>query len=350
MVFKFFKIENFRAFSNLELNDLRQINLIVGNNGVGKTSLLEAMFLLLGRKNPQCSVKIQNFRNMFLYEDIDFKFLYNSFKFNKNIFLSAKREDNTNIDLTIEPIFGYKTINKHSNVLPNLMEQNIEQKKIDLEYQNNDILGIKYFFKDTNNINFNLEISIQNPNKIFSYKPEFPGYFFKNTNPIETFGVVSEMNKEKDIISVLQVIDPTIENLKIGKNNMIFCSVKGIKDAVPINLMGDGIIKIISVLSAILTLKGGALFVDEIENGLSYTSQKLLWKAIFTICKDFDVQIFLTTHSEECVRYFIEVSRENSYNDMISLIRLSKEKNQHFTTGYVDEMLDVVYEDKIEVR
>lgn len=39
------KITNFRTFSNLCLNRLGKVNLIVGRNNVGKTSLLEAVHL-----------------------------------------------------------------------------------------------------------------------------------------------------------------------------------------------------------------------------------------------------------------------------------------------------------------
>ena len=38
------KIENFRGIKSLEINDLARINLFVGKNNCGKTSVLEAAF------------------------------------------------------------------------------------------------------------------------------------------------------------------------------------------------------------------------------------------------------------------------------------------------------------------
>ena len=50
------RIENFRAFSRFEINPLSRINLIVGQNNAGKTSLLEALFLLSAGANPRMAL------------------------------------------------------------------------------------------------------------------------------------------------------------------------------------------------------------------------------------------------------------------------------------------------------
>ena len=38
-------IQRFRQFKNLELNNLGKINLLLGPNNVGKTSILEAIYI-----------------------------------------------------------------------------------------------------------------------------------------------------------------------------------------------------------------------------------------------------------------------------------------------------------------
>src|SRR5690606_13794786 len=39
----YFKVENFKKFDSLEVKDIGQFNLIVGDNNVGKTCFLEAL-------------------------------------------------------------------------------------------------------------------------------------------------------------------------------------------------------------------------------------------------------------------------------------------------------------------
>ena len=63
-MYKSFHVQNFRGFKDLELNDLARINLIAGENNIGKTSLLEALFLFSGAHNLTLTVSIQNFRGL----------------------------------------------------------------------------------------------------------------------------------------------------------------------------------------------------------------------------------------------------------------------------------------------
>lgn len=54
-------IKNFKLFEFLEVRDFSQINVFVGANDSGKTSLLEAIFLSLNPSNPELL-----FRTLFL--------------------------------------------------------------------------------------------------------------------------------------------------------------------------------------------------------------------------------------------------------------------------------------------
>ena len=46
------RIRNYRVFGNLEVTRLSRVNVVAGGNNAGKTSLLEALFLLSGGGNP----------------------------------------------------------------------------------------------------------------------------------------------------------------------------------------------------------------------------------------------------------------------------------------------------------
>ena len=56
------KIQNFRGFRNLEINDLGAVNIIGGRNNAGKTSLLEAIALLSNGGNAAKALKPQILR------------------------------------------------------------------------------------------------------------------------------------------------------------------------------------------------------------------------------------------------------------------------------------------------
>src|SRR5258706_16433422 len=63
-MYKSFEIKNFRCFEDFKIDDLQRINLITGKNNVGKTALLEALFLYSGERNPQLTQLLQGLRDM----------------------------------------------------------------------------------------------------------------------------------------------------------------------------------------------------------------------------------------------------------------------------------------------
>ena len=51
------RLENYRSFEEYELRDLARVNLLVGPNDCGKTSVLEAVELLASRGDPRVLVE-----------------------------------------------------------------------------------------------------------------------------------------------------------------------------------------------------------------------------------------------------------------------------------------------------
>ena len=51
MLLSDFRIRNFKTFKDLELKNLKKVNIFVGEPNTGKTSILEALSLFLA-KNP----------------------------------------------------------------------------------------------------------------------------------------------------------------------------------------------------------------------------------------------------------------------------------------------------------
>jgi AAA15 family ATPase/GTPase len=68
--------------------------------------------------------------------------------------------------------------------------------------------------------------------------------------------------------------------------------------------MGDGLSRVLQVILALVNAKDGILLVDEFENGLHWTVQPKLWNLVFRLSKRLNVQVFATTHSQDCVRAF----------------------------------------------
>ena len=76
-------INNFRGIENLSLDDFGNINLLIGKNNVGKTSILESIFLILGPTNPSLPISINGFRNLVHTDGDDFRFIFHELDFNQ---------------------------------------------------------------------------------------------------------------------------------------------------------------------------------------------------------------------------------------------------------------------------
>ncbi|WP_227789369.1 MULTISPECIES: DUF3226 domain-containing protein [unclassified Nodularia (in: cyanobacteria)] len=68
-------LKNFRCFQNLTLEPLERVNLIAGKNNVGKTSLLEAIFMFINPSNPESLFQVNRLRGIprggIKFEDIE---------------------------------------------------------------------------------------------------------------------------------------------------------------------------------------------------------------------------------------------------------------------------------------
>ncbi len=152
------------------------------------------------------------------------------------------------------------------------------------------------------------------------------------------------------IIKILQKIEPSLVNLSLGVDNTIYCDT-GLDRLVPINIMGDGIYRLLSIILSISDALGGIVLIDEVENGFHHSSQEILWSAIFEAGKEYDVQIFATTHSLECVKAFSNMYYEaDPGEDSIKLYRIEKNKDKFKVIHYEPDLLANSLEDNWEVR
>jgi AAA15 family ATPase/GTPase len=113
--------------------------------------------------------------------------------------------------------------------------------------------------------------------------------------------------------------------------------------------MGEGIGRLLSIILAIANAKGGTILIDEIENGLHYSVLTDVWKAIADAARRVDVQIFATTHSQECIRAAHEAF-ENTEQYDFRYHRLEQVKDEIRAVTYDQETLATSDEMNLEMR
>ena len=143
------------------------------------------------------------------------------------------------------------------------------------------------------------------------------------------FGKLALVEKGGKVVSLLKRVEPRLEQLTIiprASIPMLHAKLRGYDRLLPLPLLGDGMAPLASLALAIANAEGDIVLVDEIENGLHHTVMKKVWSGIADFAQEFNVQIFATTHSEECVRSAHEAfSAEEKYD--FGLHRLERVKD-----------------------
>ncbi|MBT8419990.1 MAG: AAA family ATPase [Gammaproteobacteria bacterium] len=367
MFFKQIYIKNFRGIESLKIDNIKQINLLTGKNNCGKTSVLESIFLLAGMSNPQLAVNIHNFRGLALIDHKDFSYLFNGFDFSKNPSITGKSESQKRT-LDIKPIYPTSI-----SIPKQVSGKHKPAKNTPISSTNTteDVLDGLAFDFNVGKKSFRAEAKLTqgNPTNLSGintgqvnvklapdYREDFRASF---TNPVTIMSGLHQrieavlVRKESEgIIDALREIEPKLLDISLGTGGTIYADITDIEKLIPINIMGDGIIKILAILVAILEGKNGLLLIDEIENGLHYSALIPLWKAIFRMALESNVQLFVATHSYECIAAMTEVYRTwDAEEDFITLFRIDRDiEGRHRALQYEADTLLAGIEKEFEVR
>jgi len=340
----------------LELDNFQQVNLITGRNNCGKTTVLEALFLISGISNPRLLMTINNDRGLVIQSNDDFNSIFHNLDFEQEPHIAVMLDDYPRT-LTVKP--KYTAENN---------EEIISTEKINLAAENKTMLNADSFpsvdkiifefndGKDMGNLRSEIsldgnEVAIGIPNL---YREKLLCAFYPSRNPMTMLPRQIEkllINKLLDgVIETLREIDPRIAGIGLGSGGAIYVDI-GLNKFLPINIMGDGIRKTLAIIAAISAVQGGILLIDEIENGLHYSSLTILWKAVLKALEVYNVQLFATTHSNECIAaldHSHKAAKEKA--DNISLYRIEHYNNSHRAFQYSSNVIAAGIDNNIEMR
>ena len=351
---KLLKIKNFKQFNDFEINDLTLVNLISGKNNVGKSSLLEAIFLLIDHSNPVVFNKLNGFRNSISAASVAiWENLFYNFNTDNPISISIVNDkDNLNIiyskDNTFVPINNHNVDEGIFNRFKNSAKTNYSLK---YEFKWND-------YKETNNIivandgfltNIKTsEIDNEVKNICLVYMANYDTARGDNAI-LDWLGEIEKDNLKSEVIDFLNIIEPGIIDLMIITDNgnpRLYIKLNN-GSLFPIEFMGDGIRKLLHLYLAIRVKEYNIVLIDEIENGLHYSMYEVLWKYIYKLAKARNCQIIATTHSYENIVAFQSVL---SNKDDMAYFRLGKNDEKITAHRFSAEMLDEAISLNMEVR
>ena len=344
-MFNKIEIERFRGIASASINGFRQINLFFGKNNCGKSSLLECLFLASGVSNPLLPIHVNLMRgyNKTRLNDLKLDF----YNLDSTYPIHIRLDNDETRDLKIN-LFEQK----RNNVSINADDANILSNVEEGEY------GLNFDFEINgkpfeSQLRFGSAKSTDATRNVSSKYTESlrciylsPKYDFSAS--IQGLKNILQNKDEHFIVEGLKIIESRVKDFIFTDKEMLVDV--GLSKRIPVNMMGDGARKIVSLLTAIYDCKDGALLVDEISNGFHHSVMCNLWKVLINASIRNNTQLFITTHDTDSIKGLRDAALDK-YNDIVAAFKLLKTSDDELKSyHYSLESLDYSINQEIEVR
>jgi len=365
------RIDGFRSFKELAVDGLGNVNLITGMNNSGKSSLLEAIRILVTGASIKSIFDILDYREeLGVGIDPEKTYLPTEFAPFCSLFNGFPDLQSSQVGFTIGATGALpRSFTKISaNIEWFVRKTDPERPSISYEPAHVDLFGDVDSFPALNltiggrrrvvpldrlqrrlSTRFDADIALVP----CVYLDPFSS---RSTSQMGAmWDAIALTDSEPEIVKALRVISEDIQAVSmIGSNERSSRSRTAIAKSsryslpVPLRTFGDGVNRLFGIVLSLCSARNGVLLVDEIENGLHYSVQVEIWRTIFRLAKDLSVQVFATSHSWDCVRAF-QIAASDSPEDGV-LIRLSARNNTIIPTLFSEKELEIATRDQIEVR
>ncbi len=362
------EIDGYRGLKHFEMSNLGRVNLLVGGNNSGKTSVLEALHILMSKGDPLAIWQLLWRRGEQLPDDqrpqqvqpeFDLCHLFNNheLRVGSKISLSAKNQtpkrtielevsestqkDQEKIRTQGPPIrFPFVLRVKGSHVPPDTFIP-ISQKG-----------GIP---QEAFNVYQNQRLQVR-PSEDSERTLFITTELLNNASLVAMWEQITLTKSEDDVVKAIQILDPTVERIASQSFGPYFnasrggfkVKQKGRELPIPIGSMGDGMWRMLAMAITLSRSKDAILLIDEIDTGLHYSVMAEMWKFIHAVAIKLNVQIFATTHNFDCVSTLAKICGNQDENARVTLNRIESGKNE--AIPYTEGEIKMAAERKIETR
>ncbi len=283
------EIENFRGFSSLKLSGLQRVNLVVGRNNSGKTSLLEAVALVARAE---------------MFDSLPNLLRNTTGNVDERYFKWLLKDGGT--DLIARFHASGDNYSRTIRLLPFAAGPGQNEKSVS---QRNSIHCVARIGGS--------DIACS----IVSVEHRPPAEIVKlYANAVKNKG------GEEMIELLARKVDERIRKIRVypfDDGNHIMVDM-GLSQMLPLSQVGQGINRIIAMFSELVGQRPRVCLIDEVENGIHHSMLEEIWTGLAVAAEELDIQLFITTHSHECIEAAHRAFQKRAKYDfsIIQLFRL----------------------------
>lgn len=375
---KSLRVENFRGFEELAVDELSRVNLIVGKNNVGKTALLEAVHLLTAVGDVAALRRVNEYRGLFVpvqrvrrkRGDSLMPTLVHGSDWRKQVRVEGNTSEGRAAQSGFTHRFQLELFQPTPDDEPQQQSfecQLEETEEVAAEVELPRVFGVDMSWERPGRVSvrarlIDAERDLSYPMRNVSRRgdggawtePEsilLPTMRLRGTDEVDRYSSLAKRGRKDELITGLQIVDDKIENvelLQVGDEPVMHVG-RGTRQLMPIGLLGEGAQRLTSLVLAMTEAAGGYLLVDEIDTGLHHSVLPRMWSLVIEVARRLNVQVFATTHSYDC-----EVAAHESFKgehaDDLMVHRLERIDGAAQSKSFGHEILGVALESGFEVR
>lgn len=318
------EISNFRGIEHLTIDDFSRVNVFLGQNNSGKTTMLEAIAMLMSMSNPDVPQSINAVRARKPFSNfIDVQYFFNNLNVTTPPEVKAELSDGSSRHLALALSYVFDELANPKNEpqqqmgvvkYVNTLEMNFEIAKGTTKQTHKSWLRV-------------------NPQGLVVNRKVADGYLenkrawltpsdLMTNNLANDLAELFKRNRKDTILAMLKLFDTRINSIEILTDD-IYIGYEGMSQMLSVSMMGDGLRRYLSIVASAANPLIDILLIDEIDNGLHYSVYKKLWQALFALAEASNKQIFVTTHSKETLFKLNEMLVEKpDYQDTLRLYTL----------------------------
>ncbi len=300
------RVEGFRGITDLTLDDLSTVNILIGTNGVGKTSVLEACAVAANPTNPGLLARLGTWRempNLSLTSDFAVRSVFQNVDVDKDIRLTFTvdgREERLSMHALQRDGVSVETVTSD----PSAPSSSVAPEQF---------RGMRFDYHPAGaqSLTSHLELTANGFTSKNTNGRHGLGSFYvharRSTSPGETSSVLTalyESKSERPFVETLKRIDPRIERIVPGsrQNQPVVLVDIGLPRLIPMNSLGDGFCRVCLIATGIASRGPQLVIVDEIDSGLHFSVMPAFWDSVLALLDQWPVQLFCATHNEEMLQ------------------------------------------------
>lgn len=326
-------LQGYRGFESFGLSDLKRVNLLVGKNNCGKTTILEAIDFLISKGNPTVLSRSAHRRGEIgplrgtkqssphgqeMLPDVSHLFFGRRLKPGATFRISS----NDDIGMLLIEILSLPEVESALGL------RGLEGTRQTSFFADDLVPEPTQAFRITSNVPdwfhvspvadgglLYLSRSVRSPSSASGHVPEVPPVEFLTSDSLQLDSMrdmwdkVLAEGREPEVIDAMKVLERNLDSIHFLTGDAYRRTSGGVllgsrKDGrrVPLGSFGDGMRRLLALSVSLVQTTNGFLLIDEIDTGLHFSAMEEMWKLVVSTARQSNVQVFATTHSYDCIQ------------------------------------------------